>query len=158
MSIIFGFVPGEMVASRLTPSGSGSVKVKEVSFFFGGALTTEDVILRIWDDNAGTAAPGTEVFSDTYQLTGSNDAWQLIDLEDENIVITGTFRVGIEFTHSGPPSVLLDDDGQISNRNLIFSGSWIYLDSLFTTGDFIIRATVEPTDYFVYLPLVLTNH
>jgi hypothetical protein len=159
LTIISGLVSGDMVASRLTPSGPGSVQIKMVSLLFGGATTTEEVILRIWEDNAGTAAPGTQVFSDTYQLTGSSIAMQEIDLEDENIVVTGTFRVGFEYTHSGGvPSVLLDNDGQIPTRNFIFSGSWMYLESFFTSEDFVIRATVEPTNYYVHLPLVLANY
>lgn len=139
-----GFVSGEMAAVRLDPNQPGSFPLSSVHFFFGSTTSMQEIRLHIWQDGGGTN-PGAELFAENYVLTGSESAWQMIDLSNENITIDGTFRVGIEFTHSGYPSVSRDSDGINTGRNFIYAsdGNW-YDSSLFgLTGDWIVRAVID---------------
>jgi hypothetical protein len=137
-----GFVPGEIAAVRLVPDGPCPCPIDEVRFLFGGAAGTHDATLRIWDDAALTDAPGTELYATTLQLTGSDDFMQEIDIGIAGVEVNGPFRVGLEFTHTGLPSVARDDDGITPDSNFIdASGSgWVESSTLGLTGDFIIRA------------------
>jgi hypothetical protein len=138
-----GFVAGEMAASRLVPVLSGPLPINNVHFLFGGETTMQPITLHIWQDGAGTDLPGVEIYSMDYVLTGSNSAWQEIDLSAEGVVVDGPFRVGIEFQHAGLPSVSRDSDGIIPDRNFIFAsdGNWYESSMLGLTGDWIIRAS-----------------
>lgn len=143
-----GFVAGEMAGSRFTPSGTGPWRVNRVQFLFGGATSTQTITLRIYDDTAGTSAPGAQLFFGDYQVTGSNSAMQEIDLVVDNVQVPGQFRVAIEFQHSGTPSVARDGDGTINpTRNFIYSPSipgWFQSNLFGLTGDWVIRAAVQP--------------
>lgn len=141
-----GFVAGETAAVRLTPTGPCPCRVDEVRFLFGGAGDTQDVTIHIWDDSALTYAPGAELHAVTVPVTGTEDFLQTVDLRASNVVVNGPFRVGLEFTHSGYPSVARDDDGTIDmDANLIDADGVGWLPSwLFgLTGDWIIRAVVD---------------
>ena len=142
-----GFAVGEIGASRLVPTGSGPFALNDVELLFGGVSGQRTVTLRIWDDSNLTNNPGPEIFSGDYILTGANDAINVIDLSGEGIVINGPIRVGIEFQHSGLPSIARDDDGTIDiTRNFIYtSGTWFRSNLFGLTGDWIIRATATPT-------------
>jgi len=144
-----GFVAGEVGAVRLTPPGPFPMKVKEVTLLFGGATGQVQIMLRIYDDAAGTLNPGTELFSNTYLVDASNAALQLIDLSAENILVNGPFRVGIEMTQAGLPSIARDEDGNINGSlNFINSTSgWAESQTFGLTGDWVIRAVVndDPT-------------
>ncbi len=139
-----GFVAGETAAVRLVPSGPCPCPVEKVRFLFGGASGTHDVTLHIWDDSALADAPGSELYSTTLQLTGSDEILQEVDIGVAGVVVNGPFRVGLEFTHSGLPSVARDDDGITSGRNFIdASGTgWIESSLLGVTGDWILRAVL----------------
>ncbi|MBK7672425.1 MAG: hypothetical protein IPJ24_13755 [bacterium] len=141
-----GFVAGETAAVRLSPPGPFPMSVTRVQFLFGGATTTQVVTLRIWDDSAGAAAPGTELYSGDFELTGSDTAMQEIDLSAANLQVGGPFRVGIEFQHSGAPSVARDGNGITAARNFIDAQGLGWFDAavLGVTGDWIIRAGVQP--------------
>ena len=141
-----GFVAGETAAVRLSPPGPFPMSVTRVQFLFGGATTTRVVTLRIWDDSAGAAAPGTELYSGDFELTGSDTAMQEIDLSTANLQVGGPFRVGIEFQHSGAPSVARDGNGITAARNFIEAqgAGWFDAAVLGVTGDWIIRAGVQP--------------
>ena len=56
--------------------------------------------------------------------------------------MSGPFRVGLEFTHAGLPSVARDDDGIVPDRNFIDESTlgWVESSTLGLTGDWIIRA------------------
>jgi len=142
-----GFVAGEIGASRLVPSGTGPWRVNRVRFLLGGATSTVTITLRIWDDTAGTGVPGTELFFGDYLVTGSDAALQEIDLVADNVLVTGQFRVGIEFQHDGLPSIARDGDGTITaSRNFIYTPSipgWVQSSLFGLTGDWVIRAGVE---------------
>jgi hypothetical protein len=142
-----GFAAGEAGAVRLAPGGPFPAEITAVQFLFGGAAGTHTVTLRIWEDSAGTVAPGTEVFSGDFLVTASDSALQEIDLGDASILISGPFRVGIEFQHDGLPSIARDTDGTIApDRNFIYAGFWADSMLFGLTGDWIIRARVGPLD------------
>jgi hypothetical protein len=140
-----GFVTGEIGAVRLSPGAAGT-QVQFVHFLFGGEVGTRTITLRIWDDQGGGTSPGTEIFNGDYDVTASDTAMQEIDLRADDVFVLGDFRVGIEFQHSGPPSIARDDDGNIQpNRNFILADGlgWIGSADVGLTGDWIIRAVVE---------------
>lgn len=139
-----GFVIGEIGASRFVPSGS-SVQLTGVQFLFGGAPGSPDITLHVWDDSGLQDDPGTEIFSGDYTVTAADDQLQAVDLSGDNVVVPGTFRVGIEFKHSGLPSIARDDDGTIAgDKNFVRADGigWVRSDLLGVTGDWIIRAEV----------------
>lgn len=142
-----GFVVGEMAGSRLTPAGPFPMQVTRVQFLFGGASGTRTVTLHVWNDTGGGSTPGTEIFSNDYSVTASDVAMQEIDLSGDGVFVNGTFRVGIEFQHSGYPSVARDGDGNIqAARNFIYAsmGAWFDSQLFGLSGDWIIRAGVQP--------------
>jgi hypothetical protein len=80
-------------------------------------------------------------------VIGFDTALQEINLSGESIVVTGPFRVGIEFVAAGLPSIARDADDSIdATRNFAFvSGlGWIGAPTLGSTGDWVIRAVVVP--------------
>jgi hypothetical protein len=138
-----GFAAGEIGAVRLHPPDATPRLLKKVRFLFGGAAGTRDITLRIYDDAALTTNPGAQLFSGGYQVTASDTAMQEIDLSGQGIMISGPFRVGIEFTVGGAPSIARDDDGTITaNRNFIYAGFWAQSNFFGLTGDWIVRAVV----------------
>lgn len=141
-----GFVAGESGAVRLLPAGPFPMAITRVQLLFGGAGTTRTVTLRIWDDSAGTTAPGTELYAGDFQLTGADNVLQELDLSTAGIQVGGAFRVGIEFQHSGAPSIARDGDGITAARNFIHAPGLGWFDSgaLGVTGDWVIRAGVQP--------------
>jgi hypothetical protein len=141
-----GFVSGEIGAARFVPAGPCPCFVKQVSLLYGGANATRTVRLHIWEDGAGTWAPGLEITAGDYQLTGADDALQLIDLSGNGIFVGGPFRIGIEFLDDGLPAIARDFDGNIqpaTNYILAAGLGWVESSILGLTGDWIIRATVE---------------
>ncbi len=148
-SVVFqgGFVTGEIAASRFLPSGSPSYLVKRIQLLFGGVTAVRLITLRIWNDAAGTTIPGDELFSGEFVLTGSNTALQEIDLVENDVIVTGQFRVGIEFHDDGLPSVANDTDGIQATRNFILAQGigWAQSNVLGVTGDWVLRAVVTAT-------------
>src|SRR6266540_5851993 len=144
-----GFVAGEMGASRLVPPG-GTYQLLSVRFLFGPDATQRDIVLRVYDDSAGTDTPGTQLYSSTFPLTGSSTAVQEVNLSAAAVLVTGAFRVAIEFTAAGAPSIARDMDGSIAaDKNFVLSqGAWTKSQVLGLSGDWIIRAVVsaQPPD------------
>jgi hypothetical protein len=145
-----GFVDGEIGAVRLVPTLACPCRLENVSLLFGGAGDTLAVILRVWDDSAGANDPGASLYVDSFQLTGSNNALQVIDPSPAEVIVNGPFRVGIEFAHSGLPSIASDTDGTIASAaNFIFGDFtplgffWLPSSSFGVTGDWVIRATIS---------------
>jgi hypothetical protein len=144
-----GFVVDEIAAVRLVPTLACPCRVENVSLLFGGAGDTLPVVLRIWEDD-GNNEPGPSLYVDSFQLTGANGVLQVIDPSPADVIVNGPFRVGIEFTHSGLPSVASDTDGTIDvSANFIFADFsplgffWLPSDDFGVTGDWIIRATIS---------------
>jgi len=144
-----GFAPDEIAAARLTPGGAGQRQLTRVLFLYGGLYYTGPVRLHVWEDDAGTTIPGTELYAADYQLTGGSGL-QSIDLSAHGILVDGDFRVGLEFEHFSLPSVARDDDGITADRNFIYdSTSTWYESAIFgLTGDWVIRAVDEPVGSF----------
>lgn len=109
-----GFIAGEMAAARFVPQIACPCVVEKISLLFGGASTTHEVGINVWEDLAGADTPGTLLFSANVNLTGSNVNMQEIDLTLAPFIVDGPFRVGIEFSHSSIPSVATDLDGNIN--------------------------------------------
>ncbi len=141
-----GFVEGEIAASVFDPPGPFPMPLTEILFLFGNTAAQSIIVLHIWDDAAGTANPGAELYNEAFQVTGSASAFTSIDLSAANVQVNGPFRVGIEFTANGLPSVARDTDGTIdATKNFIraLGFGWIQSNLLGLTGDWIIRAVVD---------------
>ncbi len=143
-----GFVAGEVAAARFIPQIACPCLVTKVSLLFGGSSETQEMGLQIWDDPANTDSPGFLIFSGTANLTGSNTNLQVIDLSLTPVIVNGPFRVGLEFNHSGTPTVATDTDGTINSlANFILADVgalfWFQSSLLGVNGDFIIRATID---------------
>jgi hypothetical protein len=138
-----GFVAGEIGASRFVPP-PGTVQLTRVRFLFGGTGTTQDITLHVWVDS-GADAPGTELFSSEYTLTGADDALQEIGLVGDSVFVSGAFRVGIELHHDELPSIARDEDGIDPTANFLFAAGlgWQKSAGLGLTGDWIVRAFVD---------------
>jgi hypothetical protein len=139
-----GFVAGEMGASRFV-APSGVQQLLRVQFLFGGAPGTRMVTLRVYDDPGGLA-PGTELFSGDYDVTGNDMALSEIDLSTDNVQVPQQFRVALEFYASGYPCIARDDDGTITaSLNYIYAGALGWRQSTFfgLAGDWVIRAVVS---------------
>lgn len=140
-----GFVPSEIGAVRLDPPPGGPYQVTEVTLLFGGSTATRDVTLKIWNDS-GDTNPGGMIYEGEFTLTGANDAFSSIDLSGSNVYVAGPFRVGIEFAHSGYPSIARDSDNTIrQTHNFILTDmfGWFQSSALGLTGDWVIRATID---------------
>lgn len=147
-----GFAAGEIGASRFTPVGPCPCAVTQVSLLYGGANTTRNVRLHIWEDGALVATPGPELFSWDFELTGDNAALQILDIKAFGVIVNSPFRVGIEFLDNSYPSIARDDDLSIlpDTNFILFSGVlWTESSLLGQTGDWIIRATVEEQGDFL---------
>ncbi len=142
-----GFDAGEIGASSFTAPAASTLQ--RVRFLFGGAATQQTITLRVYDDTAGGVAPGAELFSGDFQLTGSNTAMQEIDLTGMSVNVPARFRVGIQFQHMGLPAIARDDDGTVTpGVNFIFASqlsAWVRVGPpLFDVpGDWIIRAVIS---------------
>lgn len=141
-----GFVTGEVAASRLSPPGPFPMQVTEVQFLFGDIGIQEVVNLYIWEDDLGANLPGAQIYSMSFLATGSSSALNSIDLSAAGVQVNGPFRIGLEFTHDGLPSIARDTDGTIDSANNFIRANGLgwFPSSLFgLTGDWILRATVE---------------
>jgi len=143
-----GFIVGEAGASRFHAPDAGRQVLKVHLLFGGGSTATETVTLKVWDDTAMTVAPGVELESADFQLTGSNSAMQELDITADNVIVPQVFRVGLVFQHAGAPSIARDNDGTISatdNYILDSQQGWVTSQTDLLTGDWIIRAVVSGT-------------
>ena len=140
-----GFAVGDMAAVRVVPEGPCPCTLSGVSVLFGGGSGSEDVILRVWEDDGSSVAPGTELFSGTFPLVGANAVINVIDLSAENIVVNGAFRFGFEFTHTGLPAIARDTDGYTQDSNFIndITLGWRESDFFGLQGDWIMRAVLS---------------
>jgi hypothetical protein len=142
-----GFGIGEYGAVRLTPP-SPNMQLKKVRFLFAGSSELRTVTLHVWDDGAGTMAPGQKLYTNYYSVSGSNSAWQEVDLSADGIVVPGDFRVGIESDEAGAPNIVRDVDDSIDETrnflygNCLFGVMWQSSFDCGLTGDWVIRATL----------------
>jgi hypothetical protein len=145
-----GFVAGEMGASRFVPP-AGTSQLMFVQLLFGPVVTGSDIVLHVYNDSAGTDTPGTQLFSRTYRVASTPPPLQQLDLPAAGpVLVSGPFRVAIEFTAGGLPSIARDADGIMADKNFVFAQGvgWKKSQDLGITGDWIIRAVVrvQPPD------------
>ena len=143
-----GFVAGDEAAATLGPM-SGTSTLETVELLLGGPGTIADVTLKIYQD-LGTADPGTELFSDTFQLTSSDTSLQVIDLSGDGVVVNGgnLIRVSIVFDVIPTGAGLATNGGDgIPNRNwvnLVGGGGWAPSSTITVNDNWTVRATVAP--------------
>ena len=142
------FRSGEIGASRFTPPGPFPQQITRVQLLYGGGVPGPDTItLRIWDDSAGTADPGTPLFSADYVLDASDTVMQEIDLGAAALMVSGPFRVGVQFQHDNVPSIARDTDGTNNpGSNFIYdltTTQWYDSSTVGVAGDWVIRAGVN---------------
>jgi len=141
-----GFVNGEIAASRFEPPGPFPMNLTGVNFLFGDVAIQSIVTLHVWEDTAGADSPGTEIYSESFLAVGSASALNSINLSGAGVQVNGPFRVGLEFTDDGLPSIARDTDGTIDTANnfLRANGFGWFPSSFFgLAGDWILRAVVE---------------
>ena len=145
-----GFSGGEIAAVRLVPSIACPCIVQGLRLMFGGTEGGAEVTLKIWEDG-GALNPAAEVYSASMELTANDLALNAIDLSSAGIRVNGPFRVGVEFTTAGLPSVARDHDGTVPGRNFIYTdaATWVDATAEGVTGDWIIRASVIPNTLFL---------
>ena len=138
-----GFVADEAGAVRFVAPTAGR-QLTKVQLLFGGAATMQSLTIKIFDDSAGTDAPGNELYMTDVELTGADNAMQELDLSQANVFVPAQFRVAFIFQHAGAPSIANDADGNImSDRNFIQTATgWKKSSALGLTGDWVIRAFV----------------
>jgi hypothetical protein len=138
-----GFVSGEAGAVRFVAPSAGR-QLTKVQLLFGGAATMKPLTIKVFDDSAGTDAPGNEIYMGDIELTGADNAMQELDLSQANVFVPAQFRIAFIFQHAGAPSIANDADGTISaDRNFILDATgWKKSSSLGLTGDWVIRAFV----------------
>jgi len=145
-----GFASGEIGAVRLVPTIACPCEVENVTLLFGGAGSTQMVTVHFWNDSGTSNDPGAPIgLPFDVSLTGQDD--QLHELTfGGSVIVNGPFRVGIEFSHNGLPSIARDTDGTIaSDRNFICASFgeeclWFRSSDFGVSGDWIIRATILP--------------
>ncbi|MBL8620091.1 MAG: hypothetical protein JNK64_02280 [Myxococcales bacterium] len=142
-----GFVPGEMAAARYqvaSPRQLLAVRTIFANVSAGGAAV--DVTLHVWTDDGISLAPGTELYSGDFTLTPSQTQMQELSVAANNITVSGWFRIGIEFHHTGQPSVT-NDVGGFSNANASLlretTLGWRTAGFFGVSGDWILRAVVS---------------
>lgn len=140
-----GFTSGEAGASRFVAPVAGRQLLKVQLLFGGGSTAEKTVTLKVFDDTAGTDAPGAELHNQDYVLTGSDTQMQEIDLSGQNLIVPAQFRVAVVFQHDGAPSIARDADGSIAaDKNYILAAGlgWKKSSVLGLTGDWVIRAFI----------------
>ena len=146
-----GFLEGESGAVRLTADpGDYPYRVEKVRMLICPSGSSGTVILRLYEDNTGTVNPGLQLFEEIFQVTGSDDAFNEVDLSSYEIVIaSGSVRVEIEWMQNSSPNgpgLANDTDGYVPNVNYIFAsppGAWFYANQLGVLGDWIVRMEIE---------------
>jgi len=147
-----GFVAGESGAAKLTADpGDYPYQVLKIRMLVCPASTSGTVILRISEDNTGTVLPGPTIYEEIVQITGSDEAFNELDLSLNNIIITsGSVRVELNWYDEPPPPGLANDlDGIVPNVNYIYAEispgvyQWFYAEQLGVPGDWIIRLEID---------------
>lgn len=139
--------PGDEVAVVLGPVDQ-PFRVTKIFFLFGGSSGKGIVTLKVYQD-VGTADDGGVLFTASFEVQGSDAAFQEVDLAQVGGVVAvpgGNVRVSIQVQHAGLPSLGFDTSANaIPGRNWINrSGVWSDIGTAGIRGNGIIRATVAP--------------
>jgi hypothetical protein len=145
-----GFAEGESAAVKLTADpGDYPYEIRKVRVLICPEPTSGFVILRIYEDDTGTVAPGPLLYEEIVQVTASDIALNEVDISLQGIVISsGSVRVELEWYQASPPGPGLarDNDGFTPNVNYVYvnpPGVWVYADAVGVMGDWIIRMEIE---------------
>lgn len=152
-----GLAIGDILAVRLVPTGPCPCQITSAKFLLGtssGDPLIGEMDIRIWEDPGGSRSPGAPIFEGRIAPTSDNNILFQFDLEPENIIVNGPFRLGLEIVfpeQTDPevePSLFRDGDFTITpQQNFVFdanSQTWSYSEDFFIFGDWILRADVEP--------------
>jgi hypothetical protein len=144
-SFVGGLNPGDEVAVVLGPVDH-PFTVTKVLFLFGGSSGKGIVSLKISQDLGG-ASEGAVLFTASFEVQGSDTAFQEVDLAKVGGVVSvpgGNVRVSIQVQHASLPGIGYDTSGNaIPGRNWINrSGAWSDIGTAGISGNVIIRATV----------------
>jgi hypothetical protein len=146
-----GFGLNDVGASRFIAPDAGRQLLK-AQVIFGpdsnpaGMMST--MTLKVYDDTAGGAAPGTELYSMDFQLVASSSALQEMDVSAGNVIVPQQFRVGLVFQHAGSPGLARDTTGtNHTAMNYIYDTTlgWQTAASFGVQGNWIFRAVVSGT-------------
>ena len=133
-----GFNAGQnnYLAVRFNSQGSDPlIRVKWFQIGDGGAF-----YLKMYDDAGGL--PGNEIF--TSIITGSVDGWNSHDMMDEEMIMNGTFWIGIrEFSSTRPFGMDTDSDTGNSYFRIGSGGSWEPIGNSGVSGNLMIRASLD---------------
>jgi hypothetical protein len=136
--------PGNFLAVRITPS-TYPVKVIRVKFYL--TSVTQQIVVRIWDDDGPGGEPGTQLLEPPLVIQTSNliaDNWNVITLPgDYDIQVTeGDFYVGW-FEGNNACLIGLDTSGESFNRSYQYTDeNWYdYNDGI--PQNFMMRAVVD---------------
>src|SRR5262245_53655919 len=75
-----GFAKNEIGASRFVAPAPGLSLLRVQLLWGGNSTATRTVTLKVWDDTAGTDAPGVELTSQDFDVTGSDNAMSELTL------------------------------------------------------------------------------
>ena len=136
-----GAVEGEILAARFSADpGDYPFTIQKIEALVCPAGRTGYFTVSVWADDGVSPQPGTLLFSEIYQMTGTDLSLNSIDLSAQNIVITsGKVRVGFELFQNPGPSLATDTDGTISaGANFIYVHPiWYYSENLGLLSDWI---------------------
>ncbi len=133
-----GFNAGQnnYIAVRFSPTGNDPlIRIKWFQVGAGGAF-----YLKMYDDDNGV--PGSEIY--TSIITGSVDGWNTQDMSDEEMVMGGTFWVGVrEFSSTRPFGLDLDSDSGNSYFRIGAGGTWEPMANAGVAGNLMIRVNLD---------------
>ena len=111
---------GEQLAVEFTPSVYPA-KLSFASFYFYGDGAS--IKLNIYDDNGNGGKPGSALLQNPIVLTPEANAWNIVDVSNENIQInSGNFYLSLEWLVSSEPSIGYDEDFPYAGRSWYFDG------------------------------------
>jgi hypothetical protein len=143
-AFIDGLKTGDEVAVVLGPVDR-PFQVTKIAFLCGGSTGTGILTMKLSQDTGG-ASPGAPLFTESYQLQGTDTAIQEIELTGQipSFPAGGSVRVSFQFQHAGFPSLGYDPTGSaVPNRNWVSrSGVWSDFGAAGIPGNGIVHATV----------------
>lgn len=144
-----GFAVEEIGAARFTAEPSDyPFTVERVQVLLCPDGPPVDLVVKIWNDDGSSVAPGTLLWDEIVNFTPSTAFLNEVDLSLDDITISsGSVRVGIEFFFAGsPPGLARDLDGITPQANFVYAippGAWYFSEQLGVTGDWILRVVID---------------
>jgi hypothetical protein len=147
-----GFAQGECWASTYVPEAEHyPFTIRGVQMIVGGNdMGDAEFEVALWNVDTENR-PSTLVDSGTALLSGLDDNWDGLVVDalmiDPPVVEQGNFAwVVCLVAHSGLPAIANDTDGAAADRNWIYTdaGEFVQSSGLGVSGDWIMRATIEP--------------